>query len=195
MHLRGSIALGLALVHAPLLALGCHDATPAKTSAAREPKDSAAAAPPDTKLEQGGCSVMVAGKWTMLAASPGADGSWSAERTDGDEGVTVLPTPWKAPKLESEWREDLAALMDLRRENETGDGISVSAAEYVGNGQDPGAFYTSVAAPDGQGTITIAKASPTLLCLFVFVEPITQHEKLAERARALLPAAHAAEQP
>jgi hypothetical protein len=191
MRLRCSIALGLAL----MLALGCHDATPPKTSASSETNDSAADAPLDTKLEQGGCSVMVPGKWTMLAASGGADGSWSAERTDGDEGVTVLPTPWKAPKLESEWREDLAALMDLRRESETGDGISVSEAEYVGNGQDPGAFYTSVAAPDGQGAITIAKASPTLLCLFVFVEPMTEHAKLAQRARALLPAAHAAEQP
>jgi hypothetical protein len=191
MHLRCTIALGLPLV----LALGCHDATPPKTSTSSETNDSAAAALPETKLEQGGCSVMVPGKWTMLAASSGADGSWSAERTDGDEGVTVLPTPWKAPKLESEWREDLAALMDLRRESETGDGISVSEAEYVGNGQDPGAFYTSVAAPDGQGAIIIAKASPTLLCLFVFVEPMIEHAKLAEHARALLPAAHAAEQP
>ena len=183
------------LAFTALLALACHGAAPPKAGEPSDAQGPAPAAIPSMKLEQGGCSVLVPGKWTMLPSSGGQDGSWVAERSDGDEGLTAVPTPWKAPQLEAEWREDLAALLDLRREGETGDGISVSEAEYVGDGKDPGAFYTSVAAPDGQGAITLAKASPTLLCLFVFTLPVTEHAKLAEHARELARGAHAATQP
>jgi hypothetical protein len=149
-----------------------------------------------TLLERDGCSVELAGSWRLLAES-GRDGSWTAARVDGDETLTVLPMAWKSPKLETEWREGLGAVIELRRNAEADqDGTAdISEPEFVGDGRDPGAFYTSFSSADGQGAITIATASPTLLCVFFLGGPSTGPTALADRAHAVLPKAHAAAGP
>src|SRR6478735_11333719 len=117
------------------LALACH--APAPETAHGPTGDGDAPPLATSKLEQGGCSIELEGSWNVLGESAQGDGSWSAARTDGDETLTVLPMPWKAPKLESEWREDLGAVMELRRNAEADrDGTAnISEAEYVGDGR------------------------------------------------------------
>lgn len=139
----------------------------------------------------------LAGSWTLLPQADAHASSWSAERSDGDEALTVIPMPWKAEKLEAEWRQDLRAVIDLRRDAQTSEGISVSEGEFVGDGSDPGAFYTSVweGEAGSEGAATIVKASPSLLCVFVLVGAFRQHADAAARAREVLPRAHAAAAP
>lgn|SRR6478735_621552 len=174
------------------LALACR--THAPETADRSHESAGAHSTATSKLEQGGCSIELEGSWNVLGESAQGDGSWSAARTDGDETLTVLPMPWKAPKLEQEWRDDLGAVMELRRNAEADrDGTaSISEPEYVGDGRDPGAFYTSHSLAEGEGTITIAKASPTLLCVFFLAGPATVPAELTQGARAALPKARAA---
>jgi hypothetical protein len=177
------------------ISFACHAPAPETADGSKDGGDASPVA--TSKLQQSGCSIELEGSWNLLGESAEGDGSWSAARVDGDETLTVLPMPWKAPKLEKEWREDLGAVMELRRNAEADrDGTAnISEPEYVGDGQNPGAFYTTHSLAEGQGTVTIAKASPTLLCVFFLAGPATGPAVLAERARTALPKARAAETP
>ena len=177
------------------LTLACHSPPP-EAADKRGPDKHGTKDAPTSLLERDGCSVELAGSWKLLAES-GKNGSWTAARVDGDETLTVLPMAWKAPKLETEWREDLASVIELRRNTDADqDGtVDISEAEFVGDGRDPGAFYTSFSSADGQGAITIAKASPTLLCVFFVGGPSTGPAALADRAGQILPKTRAASGP
>lgn len=174
------------------LAFGCGagtSSTTPPTTAERDPATVAAS----TKLEGHGCRVELVGSWRKGdAAASKTDGAWGAERLDADEGLGVLATPWKAPTLDTEWREDLGSVLNLRREAESSEnaGSSISEAEYWGDATDPAAYYTTISS-DGTGSLTFVKASPTLLCLFVLAGPFTRRQELLERASALLPLTHA----
>lgn len=167
------------------LAVACHSPKP------RSAHDVAKIGP-STKLTRDGCSVELVGSWRLDEASR-VNGGWSATRLDGDESLTVLATPWKAQTLATEWREDLAAVIELRldAEKQAGTEASISEPAYRGDGEDPGAFYTSLASSAREGSLTFVKASPTLLCLFVLAGPFTDRDGLFDRAQRLLPKAHA----
>src|SRR5688572_28961335 len=119
------------------LLLGCHANTPLQGEQRGLP-DAAI-----TPVERGGCGVELVGTWRS-SETAASDGSWSAERMDADESLTILAMPWNAPRLETDWREDLGDVLELRRGAEEEAGRArLSEIEYMGDHETPAGFYTS----------------------------------------------------
>lgn len=168
------------------LLVGCRGPAPQTASEKSEaplPKQAS------TTLEHGGCSLELPGAWTIdEAATKDVDGAvhFEAERSDGEEALIVFGAPWKVPKLEQEWREDLGAIIGLRRSVEEEQGVSLSEPEYVGDGKNPGAFFTSISADGSEAWLTLVKATPSWSCSFFVNVPVAERAKLVSRARETL---------
>lgn len=156
---------------------------------ADEEGDAAQSKQASTSLDYGGCIIELPGSWTIDdAATKDVDGGvyFEAERSDGQESLIVFGAAWQSPKLEQEWRDDLGAIIGLRRSVEEDKGVSMSEAEYVGDGKKPGAFFTSISADRTEAWLTLVRATSTWFCSFFVTVPIAEHAALVSRAREVL---------
>ena len=163
-------------------------------SSAREPASAAPVSkslPATTQFSEGGCSVELPGAWKRLPADKESDGYWQVEPEDGSQTVSVLPLPIRKPGPAAEWREDLAAVIDLRRD---GDHETFSPAarfsepEYHAHQSSPSALYTVYDSEQGVLQATLVKKATSRFCLALLSEQGADEAAFSVRAKAILDA-------
>jgi hypothetical protein len=147
--------------------------------------------PATTRFSDGGCSVALPGAWKRLPAGEESSGFWQVEPEKGGPTVSVLPLPIRKPGPAGEWREDLAAVINLRRDadHETfGRAARFSEPEYRAHGSSPSALYTIYDPEQGVLQATLLRKVTSRFCLAVLNEQGTDEEAFSVRAKAILDA-------
>lgn len=144
-----------------------------------------------TPFSEGGCSLLLSGAWKRLPTTKESGGYWQVEPADGSQMVSVLPMAIRKPGNAGEWREDLAAVVNLRRDadHETfGPDARFSEPEYHAHPSSPSATYSVYDPKERALQATLVKMTRSRYCLALLSEEGTEEEAFGVRARALLDA-------
>jgi hypothetical protein len=139
-----------------------------------------------THLSHGGCSIELPGAWRSLPAAA-SSAFEQAEREDGAQSVSILGAAIPKPGPADEWREDLSAIVDLRREREHeafGPDARFSSPEYRPHPSTPSAFYTVYDPEQRALQATLIKMVTSRFCIALSSEEGAEEAELSARAKA-----------
>lgn len=174
--------------------------TPEPETPTAEPPHQADAAPGEQsaanssqRLVAGGCTLPLGqalqGDWQIVEGDGSGETTWEL-RGQGPVGRLILhPVVIDNKSPLEEWRLDVAALLNLRREQHQEESevpLDLSEIEYLPPPAYPGAFYSERYADTGDGVITVNRMSRTLECIVFLGEVKGDHQEMAELARPLL---------
>jgi hypothetical protein len=126
-----------------------------------------------------------------LPAVKEANGFWQAEPEDGSQTISVLSMPIRKPSPADEWREDLAAVINLRRDADHeafGPGARFSEPEYRTQQSSPSALYTVYDPAERALQATLVKMVGSRFCLALLNDDGTDEAAFSVRAKALVDA-------
>jgi len=141
-----------------------------------------------TQLSGSGCSVTLPGKWKREAAAEGSADSWDAENSDKSATLSVLAMQWKPQTPAKEWRPDLEAVLNLRRDAERNESASVtfSPIEYIDDAKYPAALFTSLQPNSNERMATMVRASTKQLCVLFLIFDEPDQNVFSNHAKAVL---------
>jgi hypothetical protein len=182
------LVLGAAAVGVALACASCRPASPqAPPTILLDQPAPAAATTQGTRLSSNGCSVRMPGAWSAVKEEP--DGGWGAQSADGHEALSVLRIDWHPKTSWSEWREDLGAVLGIRRDadrNQHGPRTTWTEPELFAHPTSPGAMYTLHDPDEPVRMATLARATQTRICVFFLSSDAADEGAFIAHARAVM---------